>query len=155
MTFSDLSEVIPGLYIGSNPEPEDPFVLGANVVVSLVSATSERSIPPNGVLVQWPIKDGPIPVPEVLDSLARFINRTLRLGATVYVHCEAGMNRSALVVGRVLMVTGMSGAEAVERVRERRLGSLSDEYANWLISHPIRAGEGSAPLPQAAHPPHG
>ena len=141
MTFSDLAEVVPGLYIGSNPEPEDPFSLGANVVVSLISTTTERSIPLNGVLVQWPIKDGPVPVPQVLDSLASFIDTTLRLGATVYVHCEAGMNRSALVVGRVLMIRGMAGAEAVARVRDRRAGSLSDEYANWLISHPI-AGEG-------------
>ena len=146
MTFSDLAEVVPGLYIGSNPEPEDPFSLGANVVVSLISTTTERSIPLNGVLVQWPIKDGPVPVPQVLDSLASFIDTTLRLGATVYVHCEAGMNRSALVVGRVLMIRGMAGAEAVARVRDRRAGSLSDEYANWLISHPIeRARDSDVP----------
>ena len=33
MTFSDFAEVVPGLYIGSHPEPEDPFELGATVVV--------------------------------------------------------------------------------------------------------------------------
>ena len=32
MTFSDFNEVVPKLYIGSHPEPEDPFVMGANVL---------------------------------------------------------------------------------------------------------------------------
>ena len=125
------------------------------MVVSLITATPERSIPLNGILVQWPIKDGPIPDAQVLDALASFVDVTLQLGATVYVHCEAGMNRSALVVGRVLMVRGMNGAEAVARVRARRLGSLGDEYADWLLSHPIVPVEGRTPGPQAAQPPHG
>ena len=37
MTFSDYAEVAPGLFVGAHPEPEDPFDLGANVVVCLAS----------------------------------------------------------------------------------------------------------------------
>jgi len=44
------------------------------------------------------------------------------------------MNRSCLVVGRVLMERGMTAEQAIERVRQRRSGSLSDEYAEWLRS---------------------
>jgi protein-tyrosine phosphatase len=44
------------------------------------------------------------------------------------------MNRSALVVGRVLMAQGMTADEAIALVRDRRKGSLSDEYAEWLRS---------------------
>lgn len=60
-----------------------------------------------------------------------------KVSAAVYVHCQAGMNRSALVVARVLMARGMSGRAAVDLVRERRKGSLSDEYADWLLANPI------------------
>jgi protein-tyrosine phosphatase len=44
------------------------------------------------------------------------------------------MNRSALVVARVLMEGGMSAQEAIDHVRDRRKGSLSDEYAEWLLT---------------------
>lgn len=50
----------------------------------------------------------------------------------VYVHCQAGMNRSGLVTARVLMEQGMSADEAIDTVPDRRRGSLSDEYADWL-----------------------
>lgn len=137
MTFSDFAEVVPGLHIGSHPEPEDPFILGATVVVSLTSGTSARSVPRHGVLIHWPIKDGPIPPPEILDAVASFIDTCLEVGNAVFVHCQAGMNRSALVVARILMKRGMSAREAIDLVRERRQGALGDEYADWLLSHPI------------------
>jgi protein-tyrosine phosphatase len=139
MTFTDFVDVIPGLYIGSHPEPDDPFELGANVVVSLTSDTTARSVPRNGLLIHWPIKDGPIPPVETLDAIASFIVTRLEVGSVVYVHCRAGMNRSALVVARVLMERGVSAREAIDLVRARRQGSLSDEYADWLLAHPIEA----------------
>jgi protein-tyrosine phosphatase len=131
-SFSDFAEVVPGLFVGAHPEPEDPFDLGATVVVCLASGTSVRSVPRDGVLVHWPIEDGPIPDPETLRGVASLIASCLRSGAVVYVHCQAGMNRSALVTARVLMEQGMTAEEAIEAVRERRRGSLSDEYADWL-----------------------
>jgi protein-tyrosine phosphatase len=86
------------------------------------------------MLVHWPIKDGPVPEVDELRGLARLIAGCLTGGAVVYVHCQAGMNRSALVVARALMQRGMTAREAIDRVRERRKGSLSDEYAEWLLS---------------------
>ena len=141
MTFSDFTAVVPGLYIGSHPEPEDPFQLGATVVVCLTPDTSARSVPRNGVLIHWPIKDGPIPMPEILDGVASFVDTAMKTGAAVYVHCQAGMNRSALVVARVLMKRGIGAQEAIDLVQERREGSLSDEYAEWLLLHPCQTGE--------------
>lgn len=132
LAFTDFAEVAPGLYLGSHPEPEDPFELGANVVVCLASGTSVKSVPRGAVLVHWPIKDGPVPQTAVLRSLARFVDTCLHDGAVVYIHCQAGMNRSVLVAARVLMERGMTAEEAIALVRDRRNGSLSDEYADWL-----------------------
>jgi protein-tyrosine phosphatase len=108
--------------------------VGANVVVCLASGTSVEAVPQGSMLVHWPIQDGPVPEAEMLNGLARLIAGCLTWGAVVYVHCQAGMNRSALVVARVLMEQGMTAREAIDRVRERRKGSLSDEYAEWLLS---------------------
>jgi hypothetical protein len=134
VTFSDYSEVGPGLFVGAHPKPEDPFELGADVVVCLTSGTSVGLVPRGSVLVHWPVEDGPVPDPEVLRGVASLVDRSLRLGKVVYVHCQAGMNRSALVVARALMEGGMSAQEEIDHVRERRKGSLSDEYAEWLLS---------------------
>jgi protein-tyrosine phosphatase len=134
MSYSDYAEVAPGLILGAHPEPEDPFELGADVVVCLAAGTSARAVPRNGVLVHWPIKDGPVPDADTLRGVARLIDGCVRSGQVVFVHCQAGMNRSALVVARALMEQGMGAREAIDRVRDRRHGSLSYEYADWLLS---------------------
>jgi protein-tyrosine phosphatase len=120
--------------VGSHPEPEDPFELGVNVVVCLASGPSVDAVPQGSMLVHWPIKDGPVPEVDELRGLARLIASCLTARAIVYVHCQAGMNRSALVVARTLIERGVTAREAIDRVRERRKGSLSDEYAEWLLS---------------------
>jgi protein-tyrosine phosphatase len=145
MTFSDFAEVVPGLYIGSHPEPEDPFELGATVVVCLTSGSSAHLVPRNGMLIHWSIKDGPIPDVETLKGVTSLVLTRLDAGDAVYIHCQAGMNRSALVTAYVLMERGMSAAEAIDLVRKRRSGALSDEYADWLLSQDVRpAAERSA-----------
>ena len=56
------------------------------------------------------------------------------------------MNRSALIACLVLLEQGMNPEQAICRVRERREGSLSDEYADWLrtLQAGGRASGGSA-----------
>jgi hypothetical protein len=51
------------------------------------------------------------------------------------------MNRSVLVAGLVLIHQGMSAEDAIDRVRERQQGSLSDEYADWLRGEGARADD--------------
>lgn len=155
MTFSDYTEVEPGLFVGSHPEPEDPFELGANVVVCLASGTSVGAVPRGSMLVHWPIKDGPVPDPEVLRGLAHLIDACLRARSVVYVHCQAGVNRSALVVARTLMERGMSAREAIDLVRERRKGSLSEEYAEWLLSEDDASGSDDTTAMAEAGPRQG
>lgn len=56
---------------------------------------------------------------EQVDHLAALIN-TFREEGPVLVHCQAGLNRSSLVVGRALTLGGMKGWEAVKTLREKR-----------------------------------
>lgn len=140
-SFNDYVEVEAGLFLGSHPEPEDAFDLGADVVVCLAAGSSSRAVEQDGLLVHWPIKDGPVPHPETLRALARLVATCLDNRQVVYLHCMAGMNRSALVACRVLMELGMTPDDAIRRVRERRHGALSDEYAAWQRSEDMALEE--------------
>ena len=133
MTFSDYAEVAPGLFAGSHPEPEDPFDLGADVVVCLAPGTSVGSVPRNSVLVHWPIKDGPISEPEVPPG-RRPSDRDLPRGGQDRLRALPGReNRSVSVAARVLMGQGMTAEEAILHVRERRRGS-HDQGVNFPIA---------------------
>ena len=54
-----------------------------------------------------------------VDKWARWINARRRTGP-VLVHCQAGLNRSSLVVCRALMLDGWTANEAIYEVREKR-----------------------------------
>jgi len=95
--------------------------------------------------VHWPIKDGPVPDTSVLDSLAALIAAWLSRGVGVFIHCDAGMNRSALLTARVLIQQGVLPNDAVELVRERRPGSLSEEYVDYLMSLVLERGSLGSP----------
>jgi protein-tyrosine phosphatase len=50
-------------------------------------------------------------------------------------HCSGGFNRSGLVAGLILNELGVSGAEALARIRARRPGALFNEtFADYLAS---------------------
>lgn len=58
-------------------------------------------------------------VPFIVPELARWVNEKRKIGPTL-VHCQAGLNRSALVVAVALVLEGMSPTEAIMLLRERR-----------------------------------
>lgn len=84
--------------------------------------------------VYLPIHDGELPNLSRLHGVARLATQMVRAGHPVLSHCGMGLNRSALVAGLVLMAQGMSGAEAVALLRERRPGALFNEvFARYLL----------------------
>ena len=54
-----------------------------------------------------------------VDKWARWVNARRRTGP-VLVHCQAGLNRSSLVVCRALMLDGWTANDAIYEVREKR-----------------------------------
>ena len=52
----------------------------------------------------------------------------------IYVLCQQGMNRSALVCGLTLRAAGFGGAEALAMLRTRRPGCLTNQTYAALIS---------------------
>jgi dual specificity protein phosphatase-like protein len=85
--------------------------------------------------IYFPILDDDDQLPNVvkLQAVARLGASLVREGHRVLSHCGMGFNRSALVAGLILTELGMSGREAVARLRERRPGALfNDRFAAYL-----------------------
>lgn len=58
---------------------------------------------------------------EQLEDLSDWVINQLKQGHKVLVHCQAGLNRSSLVAGRVLMkMFNFSGQEAIAKIRSQR-----------------------------------
>jgi len=84
--------------------------------------------------VYLPIHDGDLPNLDRLHAVAELGARLVRQGHRVLSHCGMGLNRSALVAGLVLMAQGMTGQQAIDRLRERRPGALFNErFARHLL----------------------
>lgn len=68
-----------------------------------------------------------------LDMLGRIVNDFLERGPTL-VHCQAGLNRSALVTVNALALAGRPVAESIALLRERRSPAVLSNAAfeNWL-----------------------
>ena len=89
----------------------------------------------------WPIQDIPeLPDLKQLDEVAQWGYKRWRppigdwkSGKNLLTHCVAGCNRSGLVTGKILILKGLTGKEAVALIRKKRPGALSNfVFANYL-----------------------
>lgn len=95
------------------------------------------SFPGHMLYVYFPIFDEDLPDLARLDAVCSLGTRLLESGHKVLAHCGMGFNRSALVAGVILVQRGLSGAEAVARIRRRRPGALFNEtFEAYLESLP-------------------
>jgi len=115
-----------------------------DVVIDMEGGLDEciPNTPGSCLYVYFPIYDEELPDPVRLDAVAMLGAHMVRSGHRVLSHCGMGLNRSALVAGLILHYLGMSGAAAVERLRERRPGALFNEVlADHLRSLPAHDGQ--------------
>lgn len=67
-------------------------------------------------MLAYKLFDGPGNDLEVTNDIARWV-RACALNGPTLIHCQAGLNRSALITAKVLMLEGMSSSEAIARLR--------------------------------------
>lgn len=80
--------------------------------------------------------DDPKAALDQIDELAHIVNSWRQRGQ-VLVHCQAGLNRSSLVVARALMLSeGLTADEAIELLRTSRSPAClcNSGFENWLRS---------------------
>jgi hypothetical protein len=75
--------------------------------------------------------------PEALMRAARFAHQAWKSGKNVLVRCQAGINRSGLTMGIVLMLEGYTADEAIKLMREKRssavlINGFFEEYLRGL-----------------------
>jgi len=135
------NEILPGLWVSAMPQSDwDLEAFGVRLVVTLSDhlppqaarryewgtrgeAAGDGSI----VFLHWPIEDGDLPDTTSCDLVVDTVCRFLVRGRPVLVHCNEGRNRSGLVVAlAVRQLTGCSGSGAIDAVRSRRSGMLSN-----------------------------
>lgn len=128
-SFFDADEIIPGLYQGAHPYPHDPlrafdFVVGLS---HEKSASGPKTI-------QWPIDDGPMPDEDRVRWVAEQVNEKLLAGKHVLVHCDAGLNRSGLIVAMTLLHRGWDPQKAVQLIRRKRdpMALCNPDFERWL-----------------------
>jgi len=119
----DANEVVENLWIGSVPETSSdvkPF----DVIVNLFG----RTFFPEKVNLVWIFEDKPeLPDLNTLMAVAKSIYTFRSEGKKVLVHCQAGLNRSGLVVGAALAYDGWPGVQAVKRIQTARKDALHNE----------------------------
>lgn len=95
---------------------------------------------PNEILyVYFPIYDENLPSLPKLEALGRMVADLVDGRHRVLVHCRMGFNRSVLVAATALTYLGVSGEEAMQRLRERRAGALFNEvFADHVRQLPAR-----------------
>lgn len=110
---------------------------GVDVVIDLEGGldTCIPKLTNHCLYIYFPIKDDFEEEPPMarLRAIAKLGASLIDEGHRVLSHCGMGYNRSAFVAGLILVERGMSGADAVDRLRERRPGALfNDKFAEVL-----------------------
>ncbi|KAM3597880.1 uncharacterized protein V6R79_010604 [Siganus canaliculatus] len=129
-----LSVILPRLYLGAESDvtQERLTSLGISYVLSVSRCSPQPSFLPHSRYLRIPIDDSLwddlLPwIPQAL----QFIDAALSMGASVLVHCSAGISRSpALAVAYIMYSLGMDLDHAYRFVKERR-PSISPNF-NFL-----------------------
>lgn len=132
-----LTEVMSGLWLGAHPRviPEDAKAILSLYPVNYEPSTADSRrglIPIRRVNLADSLE---VPSPELLDDLAQWVTDRLIEGGPVLVHCQMGLNRSALVVGLVMVRQGWSPEDAINHLRLKRSPAVlcNPAFAQWLL----------------------
>jgi len=138
--FSKLYQVDDAGSLFISPVINDWSVLesyGIDSVIDLEGGLDEciPTVPGRCLYVYFPIFDEDLPDLRQLEAVAALGAHLVEGGKRVLSHCGMGFNRSAFVAGLILIEMGMSGPDAVARLRARRPGALfNDGFAACLES---------------------
>lgn len=112
-------EIVSGLWMGGNrDEPRhDKF----HAVLSLDWGGSKDITDDAIERMDWHFQDGAyLPDLRELEEAVGWAWRQWYSGKPTLVRCQAGLNRSGLVVARLLIDTGMEAVQAIQLIRDKR-----------------------------------
>lgn len=133
-------EIVAGLWQGGeNSPPTFQSQDGANYEFDAIA-----TIVPNIALFQLPVEQMRLDlldtaidrsqIPAILDT-ADWVFENWQSGKQVLVRCQAGMNRSGLIIALALMKDGASASEAIATIRDKNSMALSNSaFISFLKS---------------------
>ena len=74
---------------------------------------------------------------DELVGVVEITHRAWKRGKRTLIRCQAGWNRSGLVMAMVLMLEGYTAKDAIELIRERRsrYALCNRRFEEWLLKH--------------------
>lgn len=140
-------EIIPslwqgGMYYGPSMTPASPGPEDFDVTVAMAGKGDEQTKVLTPERYFFYIEDDRLGPGEM--ALVRQAHdltiEALERHRKVLVRCQAGWNRSGLVVGLVLRSLGWSAQETIDLIREKRDPSAlcNEHFVKYIISHPGR-----------------
>ncbi len=113
-----ISEIEPGLWLGGC---QDGLVLPTSIEHLVSLYPWERYTVAHELQSSLVVRmlDSTDQAFDQVDTIARWVNVCRAAGPTL-VHCQAGLNRSSLVVGRALVLAGLTPVDAIALIRRRR-----------------------------------
>lgn len=122
---------------------------GIDVVIDLEGGLDAciPTVPNHCVYIYFPFDDDDQQLPNMtkLRAIAHLAGSLIAAGHRVLAHCGMGFNRSALMAGFILIELGLSGPEAVDRLRARRPGALFNELFASVLESQRPAATGARP----------
>jgi protein-tyrosine phosphatase len=87
-------------------------------------------------------------------ALARYAHQRWSEGARVLIRCQAGVNRSGLVMALTLMHHGHSAAEAIALIRSRRSPAVlsNRHFVRWLLTEAPAHVPAALSIPSSSAP---
>lgn len=79
--------------------------------------------------------------PNELQAIVRYIHAEWKRGQKVLIRCQAGLNRSGLVMALVLIREGYTAQEAIALIHEKRSkhALFNGRFAKWLLDVDVEA----------------
>lgn len=112
-------EIVPGLWMGGNRD--EPRYDKFHAVLSLDWGGSADITDENIDRMDWYFQDGPvIPSEHELELAVAWVWRHWLSDMSTLVRCQAGLNRSGLVIACVLSDSGREPQEVIDLIREKR-----------------------------------
>jgi protein-tyrosine phosphatase len=142
--LSVMAKPVPGEYI------EEEFIgfnrLGINKIVCLLEhweqqelglGAEEELCQKNGIeYLSFPIPDRGLPNTDLALSLAEHLYKEVCEGKHIAIHCRAGIGRTGIIAGSILLKAGKTSEEAFALISKARGIRVPDteEQENWLAS---------------------